>query len=159
MQIVHMPVYYQECGRISAAGDVIGSTKRGPNSISSSVIMAYWPGSGNSLGSADSIPMRVGVIQYFIQHTVTLSSSLATKPEAYSHLFCYVHWKKIHQHADWCGVSARLCTDIFETPSACSFLPVQRIAYRCAHATLPMDFTTHKETVFAACPIPIKYSI
>lgn len=155
-----MPAFYQECGRISIAGDVIGSTKRGSNSISSSVIMAFWPGSGNSLCSIDYGRMRVGIVQYFFQHSVTLGSiSNTSHPETFDHLFCYVYWKKLHPHGDWCGVSATLSTDIFETPAACSFLPVQRIGFRCAYATLPMNFITHTENVFVACPIPMKYSI
>lgn len=158
-QVIHMPAFYQECGRICIAGDIIGSTKRGCNSISSSVIMAYWPGSRSSLQSIDYSRMRVGIIQYFFQHSVTLATSINSKPETCSHLFCYVFWKKLHPHGDWCGASATISTDLFETPAACSFLPVQRIGARCAYATLPMDFVTHKESVFIACPIPVKYSM
>lgn len=76
-----MPAYYQECARISIAGDVLGSSKRhGSTSISSSVIMAYWPGSGNSINTIDyGQRMRVGVIQHYFQHSVTLSLQLQAR--------------------------------------------------------------------------------
>lgn len=40
------------------------------NCQSSSVVAAYWPGSGSSLHSIDHIERRIGVIQYFVNHTV-----------------------------------------------------------------------------------------
>lgn len=158
-QIVHMPVFYREYGRITLAGDIVGSVKRGCNSATSAVIMAYWPGSGHSLQSIDYGRMRVGVVQYFLQHSVIVCDGEHSSSETLSHLLCYIHWKQIHPHADWCGISATVCSDLFETPDACCFMPVQRIGFRCAYAKLPMKFPTHEETVFVACPIPLKYSI
>ncbi len=45
---------------------------------------------------------------------------------------------------------------------ACCFIPVQRIYARCAYAEIPVQYPiengTQLETVFIACPIPLKYS-
>lgn len=64
--------------------------------------------------------------------------------------------KKLHPKEDWYGTSATVCTDLYELGSFSSFLPVQRIACRCAHAVLNVKFDTHAENVFIACPIPVK---
>ena len=53
-------------------------------------------------------------------------------------LFAYVYWKKLHPEASWFGISATVSTDLFEIPGACAYLPVQRIASRCAYATLDL---------------------
>ena len=123
--------------------------------------MAYWPGTGSSLENIDSTTMRVGIVQYYLMHSITMSynDSVDASAETFPHLFCYVRWKKIHPQAMWCGVSATISSELMETPDACSFLPVQRISYRCAHAYLKMDFFTHQETVLITCPIPLKYSL
>ena len=59
-----MPRFYKEYGRLSMAGDIVGSVAvRGASNPASSVIMAYWPGTGFSLENIDSTTMSVGVVQ------------------------------------------------------------------------------------------------
>ncbi len=102
--------------------------------------------------SIDTERMRVGEVQYFIKHSIKFKACIGSNlHETEHHLFAYVEWKKIHQHYNWCGVSATICSDIIEDPIA-----VQRIGARCAFAPLAMNFQTQQET---ACPIPLKYSI
>ena len=110
--------------------------------------MSFWPRSGHSLQSIEYGRMRVGVVQYFLQHSVTVCDGEPSSSETLCHLLCYIHWKKVHPHADWCGISATICTELFETPDVCCFMPAQRIGFRCAYANLPMKFPTHEETVF-----------
>lgn len=145
------------------AGDIVGSVAvRGASNPASSVIMAYWPGTGFSLENIDSTTMRVGVVQYYLKHSITMTYGDSVDTSAartFPHLFCYIHWKKVHPQAMWCGVSATISSELIETPDACSFLSVQRICYRCAHAYLKMDFSTHQETVLVTCPILLKYSL
>ena len=153
--VSHFPHYYELCGRVTLAGDLIGSVLSGGNQISSSVIMAFWAGSGNNLLSIDYDQMRVGIVQKFIKHTVTFSSE--KHPEKAEHIFAYVKWKKVHPFCDFFGLSATVCIDLFEPPGVCSFLPVQRIACRAAHAVMQVNFGSLKESVFVACPIPIYF--
>ena len=62
--------FYRKCGRATIAGGLVGSDMPGPNSTTSAIIMAYWPSRGSSLGSIDYGRMQVGVVQYFIHHTL-----------------------------------------------------------------------------------------
>ena len=158
MRRIHqVPYFYEEYGRISLAGDIIGSAKPGANAECSSVIMAYWPGRGSSFNDS-SIP-RIGEIMYFIKHAVILANDDGPELDTVEHLFCYVNWKQTHPHTDWYGVSAQVCSLLNEVPDTCCIMPAQRIAYRCAHVKLSVKFPECEETVFIACPVPLKYSV
>ena len=86
-----MPRHYQCFGRVGLGGSLIGSTLPGGNSSNSSVIMAYWAGSGNDLLAIDYTRMRVGVIQYFLLHCVHFQRDSGT--EKVEHVFAYVLWE------------------------------------------------------------------
>lgn len=75
-----------------------------------------------------------------------------------NHLFAKVKWKVLHRHYDWFGASATVC-EVSPEFSCTNFLPVQRIAKRCAHVTMPVKFGDITENVFIACPISFKYSV
>ena len=112
-QISHFPYFYREYGRIVLAGNVIGSVKPGPNNSSSSVIMAFWPSSGDSFRTIDYTHMRVGEVQYYIKHTIKVSTTIDSGPSHQvdeTHLFAYVSWKKQNPHYNWFGISALLRT-------------------------------------------------
>lgn len=79
--------------------------------------------------------------------------------ETVDHLFCYVNWKQVHPHRDWYGASAQVCSILNEIPDTCPIMPAQRIAYRCAHVKLSVQFPEYEETVYIACPISLKYSL
>ena len=63
----------------------------------------------------------------------------------------------MHEYSNLFGCSAMVCVDLFESPDACCYLPVQRIACCVAHAVMPIDFGHYKESVFVAVPLPVNY--
>jgi len=144
-------------GRITIAGDLIGSDMPGQNSRSSSVIMAFWPSKGNTLNNIDYSQMQVGVVQFFMHHMLSYSNGGDLIKE--EHIFAYVLWKQMHPHFNWYGVSATVCVDMFESVGSCCLLPVQRIGHRCAYTIMPVNFGDITETVFFACPIPLSYCL
>lgn len=146
-----MPRFYQKFGRLRIAGDFVGSEMCGSNSRSSSVIMAFWLDRENNLSNIDYSKMRVGVIQYFVQHELLYESTTSTEIAKEEHVFAYVRWKELHPRC--------FCYCMFHARSSCCFLPVQRIACRCAHAVMPVTISNVTETLFIACPIPFKYSL
>lgn len=158
-EIVHMPYFYLECGRILLGGDIIGSVKPGPNNYSSSVIHAHWPASGDLLRVDCHEWMRVGVIQYYLKHSIKVSDSESHVAKQLTHIFSYVHWRCLHPHETWFGVSATVGSMDTEILSVNCFLPAQRIAHRCAFANVQISFPTHTEKVLVTCPIPLKFSI
>ena len=90
-------------------------------------------------------------------HTSTETGNMSTNE--LTHILCYFYWKKFHPNATWYRISATVCTDLAEEPDSCCFMPIQRISSRCALATLPVNFSTYKETVFVAYPIPLNYAV
>jgi len=153
-QVRIMPSVYTKFGQLRMGADVFGSELPGPNNHSSSVVMAYWPSKGNNLSSTDYSKLQVGVIQYFMQHKVYFDADNSNNTE---HVFTCIRWKKLHEHYDWYGTSAIICENEFESFSPCCYLPVQRIFYRCAHVTMPVNSSNIIGNVFIACPIPLKY--
>ena len=140
---------------------MIGSNKPGPNSRSSSIIMAHWPSSKDLMSGTERL--NVGEVQFYLKHSIKTRQQACCDPQTESYAFAYVNWRKLHRHYNWFGVSAKVCVDCFELPSACCFVPVQRIYARCAYTELPISFPledglTQAETVFVACPLPVKYS-
>ena len=146
---------YHKFGRLQLAGDVIGSNMPGPHSHTSSVIMAYWPSRGNILNNVDYSKKQVGIVQYYIRHKIRFVINNETIEKV--HIFAYVKWKESHEHHSWYGVSATICSTMFEIPAACCFLPVQRIFCRCAYIIMAVNFPEILETVFVACPVSPKY--
>lgn len=133
--IVHMPRNYKCFGRVGLGGSIIGSTLPGGNHVSSSVIMANWGGSDNNI--IDNIRLRVGIVQYYILHSVILQSPSETKKV--EHVFAYTLWKKTHPNHDYYGVTSTVSSVLFESPAACCYIPVQRIASLAAHAEITID--------------------
>lgn len=148
-------LHFYDCyGRITLAGDLIGSVCPGANNSSSSVIMASWPSDGTEVCT-----MRVGCVQYFLKHQLLILDNEQSNTQQIEHIFAYVMWKKQHRHYDYFGRSAIVCQNENETNGPYNFIPVQRIAYRCAHLQMKLNFDDFDETVFIACPLPIRHSI
>ena len=136
------------CQKVLYGNDYIGSG----NEHASAVIMAYWYSTGNSLECIDYSKCQVGIIQYFIKHTIKFSGS--TNKEDH-----FINWKKNHYQYDWFGKSAVVSSVLNETNDVCCFVPIQQIAYRCACGTVSVDFHTFNEKIFVASPISINYCI
>ena len=146
-QILHVSPFATQVKSLSVGNEIIRCTKR------SGVIMAYWPVSGASLDNIDYTRYSVGVIKHFLKHFIKFAGGHE------EHLFCYIIWKQRHPCFDWYGQSATISSNLDEREDACCFMPVQRIAYRCATAELSLNFDTVNENVLIACPINMKYHI
>lgn len=146
--------FYQKCGRVKIACDLIGSDMPGANSNTSAVIMAFWPAKGHDLLNIDYSRMQVGIVQYFLIHHLS-----TTEVKKQKHIFAYVHWKKLHRNKDYFGISATVCENEFENNGSCCYIPIQRIACRCAFAVMSVKFPDMTETVFIACPVKFTYSL
>ena len=74
-------------------------------------------------------------------------------------LFCEVKWYMIHEKRNWYGISAVVCTLLKYDSNACSFMPVQRNACRCAYGeqeiVIPPNICSAK--VLVVIPIFLKF--
>lgn len=145
-------------GKLLLGDDLIGSSL--PScSLSSSVIQAFWPTTPDSVSPQCSI----GEIQYFLEVSVTpvvrppevdLESSITR------HTFAFVHWRKPHHQHFISDKIATICEILYQVRCKWNFLPVCRIANRCAHITVPFTFSANcTETVTIACPLPLRLNL
>ena len=141
-----LSVFYTTSKKIALVNDLI---KAG------STIMAYWAGSGGSLMHIDYSVCRVGVIQYFLKHSVKFLGDSAPR----SFALCFVKWKQRHPNYDYFGKSAVVSSTMYEVGNVCSYMPVQRMAYQCAFGEMSVDFGHIREVVFIASPIAFKFCI
>ena len=143
-------VAFQTAGRVRFLEQVIHSSMA--RTDKGSVISARWPTAGvdemNTLCASQSTgDLHFGVVQYFIQHTVTRNLK-----ESKTHIFAYVKWAKPHAQQNWFGQSAAVCENDYEDSSFCNYLPLQRIVSICAHAYLELKFTAYTDNVLVAIP-------
>ena len=121
--------------------------------------MAFWPGKYEEMRSIDFSHMRVGVVQYYFKHQAVISNE-NEESSSTSMEFAYVLWKQKHPQHHWYGNNATVCFDLFEPLSPCNFIPVQRIAKKCAYCILNLEIIPNvQENLFVAYPISIKYSL
>ena len=148
--------FYDKYGRVTLAGELIGSTLPGRSNSASAVIVADWPGT-NTETLNNICQLRVGRVQYFIKHELLYSKE--GKSHKLQHTFAFVLWKRHHHCYDYYGKSAIVCEDTDDISGPSNNLPVQCISYRCAYSKTKCNLQGFEETVLIACPIPIRHSI
>ena len=135
--------------RLSIAGEVFGSSLCRTDRNSS--IAAYWPTNSHTSTLTNSfaeLELAVGFVQFFIEYKVRLSEN-----HQFKYLFAYVKWSEQHQESHFFGSSTIVSSSSTEPHSPYSFIPVQRIANRCAHAKLNTTFDEHCDKVLITVPL------
>ena len=101
--------------------------------------------------------MRVGVVQYFCKHQVTVHTDDDVKDR--KTYIAYVLWKQQHPHKAHYGILATVCVNMFEPPSVCNFMPVQRIHSIWANSIVGVEIEGFHEKLFIAVPIPVRFCL
>ena len=143
-------------GKLFIGNDLIGS-EMPRSSVSSSLILAHWPG-GPLCETPD---WNVGKVHFFLEATFSLANTDSSGTADLKQIFAFVHWFKPHQLKGILPNSVcRICETIYYPSCKWNFIPVHRIARRCAHITLPFQFSEAvKETVLIACPTPLRLKL
>ena len=68
-------------------------------------------------------------------------------------------WKQRHPMSNWFGKSAVVSSTLNEVEDGCCFVPIQRLAFRCASGELAVDFGHITECVLVASPVSMKFCI
>ena len=148
-QVEQFSHFYLKSKRASFCDEIFGSFQ----SISekASIIMAYWPTVAGTINHQESLPLSVGRIQYFIEHSVRLTKDGLTTKE--NHYFAYVLWYTHHAQWDSYGSSCIISHPTLHTPCLFSFLPLSRIYSKCAYGHHSIEINGVTDTVFIASPI------
>ena len=144
-----------KANRVMLNNEIIGSVCS--QSKKASVIGAYWPCEG-LLSALDNTKLQIGIIQYFIEHKFLLKENDDSSLE-HTNLLCYVKWLKPHPEYTYFGTSVIVAQRLEATKSPMRYMPVQRIACRCAHMLTQLQFSGSNEDVMIAIPIARNFSI
>ena len=153
--IKHFSRFFQYSKKCVMAGELFTAT----SSIErSSVVTAIW-----TMEKFDeNLCLQVGRIRKFIKHTIKVSKINNTSSlEEIQHIFCQIDWYVKHNQENWFGMSAVMCKNFTYVDSPCCFMPIQRIANKCAHGILKIIIPPNhsSEEVFIAIPIDLKYTL
>ena len=153
INIVYFSSFYEVVKKCEVAGEYFTSCSMTERT---SVIMAYWP--TESYNETPERELQAGYIKRFIKHTIKLAGN--DTPTQKTHVFCQIEWCMKHFKKDWYGASTTIYTTMKYAINACSFMPVQRIAYRCAYGKLNITFPPRcfDEQVLVIIPIHLKYA-
>ena len=104
----------------------------------SSAICACWAGiRGNILQKNDYL--RVGVVQYFFRHTISIPTS-TTQCKRVTHFFACVYWYRMHWRETWFHHRAPVVQPDMDMCGPATFLPISRVFSRCALTSKTVQF-------------------
>lgn len=115
--------------RVKVAGKLISSGMA--KSDRSSYICANW------LNNKAPDPCRAGHIKFFFRHNITLDKDKISVQA----LLAYIEWYKHHPEKTFFNPPTTLWYSDFEPTSGASFMPINRIACRCAQSQIYMTFS------------------
>ena len=116
----------------------------------SSTIAAKWAGV-LSVDPRGEAPMRVGQVHSYIEHNITLIKD--NKASSLPHVLARVSWYMEHPQRDYLHSTIIICSNTFDSSTSASFIPVNRIAGRCAIATVVMKFRYGEDRVNIVVPL------
>lgn len=155
--ISHTPMIYERFYELKVFNERFLSAKARGNH--SSAICAYWAGiNGNVLATCDHL--RVGVIQYFIRHYISVpTSNSGTQFKKLSHIFARVHWYQTHLREDWYHPRVLVSSPDMDITGPSSFLPISRIFSTCALTSKTVKFDYGEDNVVIAVICGSKYCL
>lgn len=119
----------------------------------SAVIVAHWPHDSGDIDSTGTAQPRVGKITSFLTHIATLKTA-ANQEIVLTHCLSRMQWLQSHTQNDFFGPSVIVSTTIYDSFSPAAFMPVSRIAGRCAFLNnLKYTFDCGEDKICLAMPV------
>ena len=134
--LLEVTCLYHQFERVKVADKMLSSKRA--KSDHSSFVAARWFGRNASINVSQPNPCRPGKIFFFLKHRITIQSN--NKTNTYCSLLAFVGWYKIHPEKDYLLSPITLWSPDYEPIGPASFIPISRIAYRCAQVQKHMEF-------------------
>ena len=117
----------------------------------SSAICAYWAGIRGNISLSNDY-LRVGVVQYFFRHTISIPTS-TTQTKHVAHIFARIHWYRRHWKESWFHHRALVVQPDMDISGPATFLPISRVFSRCAliSKTVQFDYGEDKVVIAILC--------
>ena len=128
--LLEVTCLYHQFERVKVADKMLLSKRA--KSDYSSFVATRWFGRNASIDVSQPNPSRPGKILFFLKHRITIQSNNQTN--TYCSLLAFVGWYKIHPEKDYLLSQITLWSPDHEPiwSSFINFIPISRIAYRCA---------------------------
>lgn len=126
-----------------------------------SVIMAFYYGFNGGIDHSNPITTpRFGQIQYFFQHSMNLAGFIndgSRTSKQMEHTFAKVKCYSRHPREHFISHPVKVLANEFEPEGAASFIPMSRIACRCAVTKTTIEFDYGTDSVTVVCPLFTRY--
>ena len=146
--ITHISRFYKQFKSLVVNGEEFISLSS--RSQRSSAIIAHW---ATVIGRIDTMGCgnpRVGLIKYFIRHTIKLKVDSADKK--IDSLLARVKWFEEHPRRNYFYQSVVVCGKLFSGDSYATFIPVSRIMGRCTITQTSFLFDYGEDNITLAIP-------
>ena len=137
-QVYHVSTLCYQFSRFRLGSHLLSSTVA--RSDRSSYIYAKWFRNNLNTNIENECNYRAGCIQFFLKQDVIIKKDEEDSEIIIQPTVALVQWYKIHPEKDYLLSPITLWSTDFEPLCAASFVPVNRIAARCAQTQLHFDF-------------------
>ena len=124
----------------------------------SSAVCAYWPAVGGRI-SLTCDQLRVGIIQYFVRHTVSLCSPDSHSQQSKTHLFAFVFWYQTHPRERWFHPRIRVLSPDMVMNGPATFLPISRTHGSCTLISERVKFDYGEDYVVVSVMLSNKFFV
>ena len=133
-RVLHTPQSFRRASRVLLRGEMLSSVQaRG--SRSAYVFASWFSGMHDCIiVTNDCSEVRLGRIQYFLHHRVTILSQDKQAVHQCDHLLALVDWFQNHDHRDLVQPLSTVWSTQVEPDASASFIPVGRIMSRASIA-------------------------
>ena len=155
--VVHVPLRYEEFHSVEVFNEMYTSVKS--RTTKSAAIVAAWPSPGGILTSRkpSQDDIRVGMVQYFLLHTPSVTVSTdgeAACTTEKAHILAKINWFQDHPQKYLLGNGIILSATVCETSySVSQFMPVSRFISRCAIVERRLQTDYGEDLVYVAIPV------
>ena len=151
-RIERLSRFYYQSKQLNMNSEEFIST--GSRSQRSPAIAAHWPGV-LSIDPRGEAPLRIGIVTCFVRHEISfIQDSLRLQSSStVSHVLAHVKWYMDHPRRNFFHPSIIVCASVYDADSPACYMPVSRIAGRCAIASTTIRFDYGEDSVIVAVPL------
>ena len=148
--ITHVPLKYTRYSKLRIFNQLYTSKIAG--TARSSIIIAIWPHLTDITTETTISKVRVGVIEYFMVHAMSIKSTTGDRQQ--QHLLARVAWFHDHPIDKFLlGNGTILSATVTDCTHSSSFMPVCRIISRCASLETTLQSAYGEDKVMIAVPV------
>ena len=149
-EFVKVARFYEEGKQAVINGEYIVSSKA--RSMRSTAVVAHWA-TLTGINHSKDCQLRPGLVQSFNRHKTTVRRLNSSNDDTYSHILARVRWFQDHPCRDTHIPTLIVTSTLFDPENSATFIPVSRIAGRCAYSKAVVLFDYGEDVVNICVPL------